>query len=145
MIQKRIISEINEINSSPKTQARFINDDFLQWEVKIVGPENSPYKDGIFSLKIIFPITYPFNSPKITFITPIYHPNIDSNGNICLGTLNSHWSPLCTISKSILLIMLILENPDPENPLMPDIAQLFKTNKSMYFELAKELTKTYAI
>ena len=52
-----------------------------------MGPEDSAYTGGVFFLNIHFPTDYPFKPPKITFVTRIYHPNINSNGGICLDIL----------------------------------------------------------
>ena len=54
---------------------------------------------GVFFLTIHFPTDYPFKPPKVAFTTRIYHPNINSNGSICLDILRSQWSPALTISK----------------------------------------------
>ncbi|MEE6493097.1 hypothetical protein FKM82_016732 [Ascaphus truei] len=54
---------------------------------QVVGGSGSPYEGGIFTLEIVVPERYPFEPPKIRFLTPIYHPNIDSEGRICLDIL----------------------------------------------------------
>lgn len=60
---------------------------------------DSPYQGGVFFLTIHFPTDYPFKPPKVAFTTRIYHPNINSNGSICLDILRAQWSPALTISK----------------------------------------------
>jgi ubiquitin-conjugating enzyme E2 D len=65
---------------------------------------DSPYQGGVFFLTIHFPTDYPFKPPKVAFTTRIYHPNINSNGSICLDILRSQWSPALTISKGKCLI-----------------------------------------
>ena len=69
------------------------------WQATIMGPPDSPYQGGVFFLTIHFPTDYPFKPPKVAFSTRIYHPNINSNGSICLDILRSQWSPALTISK----------------------------------------------
>jgi ubiquitin-protein ligase len=67
-----------------------------------MGPGDSPYSGGVFFLAIHFPTDYPFKPPKVNFTTRIYHPNINSNGSICLDILRDQWSPALTISKGML-------------------------------------------
>ena len=67
--------------------------------VLIPAQGDSPYSGGVFFLAIHFPTDYPFKPPKVNFTTRIYHPNINSNGSICLDILRDQWSPALTISK----------------------------------------------
>ncbi len=71
----------------------------FHWQATIMGPGDSPYYGGVFFLAIHFPTDYPFKPPKVNFTTRIYHPNINSNGSICLDILRDQWSPALTISK----------------------------------------------
>jgi hypothetical protein len=51
----------------------------------IKGPEGTVYDGGIFYVDIIIPPQYPFEPPKMKFITKVFHPNISSQtGAICL-------------------------------------------------------------
>lgn len=64
-----------------------------------MAQSDSPYAGGVFFLTISFPTDYPFKPPKVSFTTKIYHPNINSNGSICLDILRDQWSPALTIAK----------------------------------------------
>ena len=121
---------------------------------------DSPFQGGLFFLAIHFPTDYPFKPPKVNFTTRIYHPNINSNGSICLDILRDEWSPSLTISKGnlpcerkntprliitvLLSICSMLTDPNPDDPLVPEIAHVYKTNRSKYEETAREWTRKYA-
>ncbi len=109
-----------------------------------MGPEDSPYHGGLFYLHIQFPVDYPFKPPKITFSTKIYHCNVNSNGNICLDILKDQWSPALTISKVLLSISSLLTDPNPDDPLVPEIANILKTNKNKHDANAREWTQKHA-
>ncbi|BCR91639.1 putative ubiquitin conjugating enzyme (UbcD) [Aspergillus chevalieri] len=122
-----------------------LGEDLFHWQATIMGPSDSPYSGGVFFLNIHFPTDYPFKPPKVNFTTRIYHPNINSNGSICLDILRDQWSPALTISKVLLSICSMLTDPNPDDPLVPEIAHVYKTDRPRYESTAREWTRKYAI
>jgi len=110
-----------------------------------MGPEGTPYQGGVFNVKIQFPPDYPFKPPKVSFLTKVYHPNINSNGSICLDILKEQWSPALTVSKVLLSICSLLSDANPDDPLVPDIAHIYKTDRKKYESIAREWTMKHAM
>ena len=146
MSLKRINKELSDLQKDPPSNcsAGPITDDLFRWQATIMGPADSPFTGGIFFLEINFPADYPFKPPKCHFITKIYHPNINSSGGICLDILKENWSPALTVSKLLLSICSLLTDPNPDDPLVPEIATLYKKNRDKYDITAKEWTTLYA-
>lgn len=147
MALKRIQKELTDLARDPPAQcsAGPVGDDVFHWQATIMGPNESPYQGGVFFLTIHFPTDYPFKPPKVAFTTRIYHPNINSNGSICLDILRSQWSPALTISKVLLSICSLLCDPNPDDPLVPEIARIYKTDTEKYNRIAREWTQKYAM
>ena len=146
MASKRISRELQDIQSEPPANcsAGPEKDDLFKWTATIMGPEDTPYNGGVFFLEIDFPSNYPFKPPKIKFNTTIYHPNINSSGGICLDILKDNWSPALTISKVLLSICSLLNDPNPDDPLVPDIAEQYVKNRAAYDITAREWTLRFA-
>jgi len=145
-IVQRLNKELIDLQNYPPTNcsAGMVDDDIYHWQATIMGPEGSPYEGGIFYLRIEFPQDYPFKPPKVTFITKIYHCNINTAGNICLDILKEQWSPALTVSKVLLSICSMMDDPNPNDPLMVDIANLYVNDKEQFLEIAKLHTIKYA-
>ena len=143
----RIQKELTDIQKDPPANcsAGPEDEDMYVWQATIMGPEGSPYEGGVFFLRIDFTTDYPFKPPKIHFITKIYHCNINSMGAICLDVLKDEWSPALTISKLLLSICSMMDDPNPDDPLVPELAHLYKDNNEEYIQNARLFTLKYAM
>ncbi|KAB2055124.1 hypothetical protein ERO13_A11G013900v2 [Gossypium hirsutum] len=147
MASKRILKELKDLQKDPPTScsAGPVAEDMFHWQATIMGPPDSPYAGGVFLVTIHFPPDYPFKPPKVAFRTKVFHPNINSNGSICLDILKEQWSPALTISKVLLSICSLLTDPNPDDPLVPEIAHMYKTDKNKYETTARSWTQKYAM
>ena len=120
--------------------------DLRHWTAVIAGPPDSPYEDGLFALQLEYPPEFPYKPPKATFLTQVYHPNISAVGDVSVDILSHNWSPaLMPVEKQLVSIQSLLSDPNPDDPLRPEIARVYKTDRLQYEATAREWTRLYAM
>ena len=74
---------------------------------------------------------YPRMVPNLAWQTPIFHPNISTNGVVCLGGYGTHWVPSLTLSEMCTMLwdMIRYKNFDTESPYNREAALWAKTQK----------------
>uniref|UniRef100_A0A7S0QNV4 UBC core domain-containing protein n=1 Tax=Cryptomonas curvata TaxID=233186 RepID=A0A7S0QNV4_9CRYP len=112
----------------------------FEWDICISGPPDTLYEGGIFNCKLIFPPTYPERPPKMKFTTPIWHPNVYTNGDVCISILHEpgedafnpqekasmRWNPIHTVETIVISVVSMLSDPTDESPANIDAAKEFR-------------------
>ena len=146
----RILKEIEIITNEediPWIAISPVCSDISHLLAEIKGPPRTPYKGGVFWIDVRFPLRYPFEPPKLRFLTRIYHPNIDSRGHIRLDILERErgWSPPMTLFSVLASVCFVLDDPGLEDPLVPEIAEIYCKNYDLYCQNARAYTARYAM
>ena len=89
-------------------------DNIFEWKATSAGPDNTSYKHGIFEVNIKFGTEYPFKPPTVVFRSKMFHPNIASDGRICLDTLGTALTPAITVRVVLFSLMVLLQEPNDE-------------------------------
>lgn len=113
------------------------------WSIFILGPEATPFEGGQFEIEFKFD-NFPFKGPVVSIKTPIYHPNVDKQGQICADMLETgdKWAPTKKLVKVMEKIKSLLVAPNLETPMNGEAAQDYKNN--VWFAKAKATTMQYA-
>ncbi|XP_076326529.1 ubiquitin-conjugating enzyme E2-22 kDa-like [Tachypleus tridentatus] len=147
---ERIKREFKEVVKSEEVakcdiKVELVNDNYTELRGEISGPPDTPYEGGNFVLEIKIPETYPFNPPKVKFVTKIWHPNISSvTGAICLDILKDQWAAAMTLRTVLLSLQALLSAAEPDDPQDAIVARQFKENPDMFWLTAKHWSYTYA-
>jgi ubiquitin-protein ligase len=125
--KRRLIRDIKEaIDGSLEPHGIYYahdETDMLTGYAMIVGQEGTPYYGGYYFFTFRFLSSYPYVPPIVKFDTRCgnyrFHPNLYSNGEVCLSILNTWgggdpWSSCQTISSVLLTICMIMD----ESPLL---------------------------
>ena len=81
---------------------------------------------------------YPHRAPVVKFITQIYHPNVYTDGRICLDILTNEWSPIYDIEALLTSIRSLLCDPNPNSPANGSAAEMYVSNREKFEELNRQ-------
>ena len=109
-----------------------------KWLVQIYGPTGSLYENDIFDVQIIFGPDYPEKPPRLIMNTPIVHPNVDTNGAVCIDVLRSQYNKVVTVRQIIEGIINALEHPNEKGRLNAQVGDLMVRDMAAFEEKARK-------
>jgi len=150
LLLKRQMIELSK-NASESFSAGLVDDDIYKWEVIIMGPPDTFYEGGYFKARMDFPQDYPHKPPKMRFVSKMWHPNIHTNGSVCISILHEpgddtfgyeqageRWSPVQTVESILISVISMLADPNDESPANIDAAKQYREDRDGF---KKEVAK----
>ena len=151
----RLLYELDKLKNDPDEDDCFRvdywdpdnnNPDVFHWQITLIPPQGTDYEGGLFKIEAKFREDYPETAPILKFVTRIFHCNINSDGHICLNSINYTWRKSLSMEDVINHIMIFLYKQNPYDPFNCSAAELYrerdKNNK--FIERVKKEIKDYA-
>ena len=124
--------------------------DIYTWRCTLQGPNDTPYRGGVFILFIYFPKDFPMSGPVVVFDTPIYHMNINPIqtdkplGYCCISTVN-FWTPDTSIEDLLNSIFGLFYVANEEGAYGLDYKDEYLNRNELYNKKVAYFTKKYSI
>jgi len=140
--QLRASKDIAQLDIPKNATIKFPNkDDIMKFEVTVKPEEGSYWYGAVYNFLVTIPDDYPQDPPKITCNTKIFHPNIDFQGKVCLNILRQDWRPVLDVNNVILGLLFLFIEPNPNDPLNAEAAELMRDNKKAFTETVTKTLK----
>eukprot|EP00339_Tiarina_fusa_P015245 CAMPEP_0117015584 /NCGR_PEP_ID=MMETSP0472-20121206/12423_1 /TAXON_ID=693140 ORGANISM="Tiarina fusus, Strain LIS" /NCGR_SAMPLE_ID=MMETSP0472 /ASSEMBLY_ACC=CAM_ASM_000603 /LENGTH=214 /DNA_ID=CAMNT_0004719417 /DNA_START=49 /DNA_END=693 /DNA_ORIENTATION=- len=131
----RIQKDIGELDGGKVATIHFPNpNDLTNFDVSI-SPDTGYWTGATYHFTFNIPPHYPHSPPKVDCNTKIYHPNIDLQGKVCLNILREDWRPVLDINSVIYGLIYLFYEPNPDDPLNHEAAELFRKDISQFERL----------
>ncbi|CAA6654445.1 unnamed protein product [Spirodela intermedia] len=144
---RQLAKELKHLDESPPEGIKVTvnDDDFSTIFADIEGPAGTPYENGIFRMKLLLSHDFPQSPPKGYFVTKIFHPNIATNGEICVNTLKKDWNPSLGLRHVLIVVRCLLIEPFPESALNEQAGKMLLENYQEYARHASLYTGIHAL
>ncbi|XP_031473839.1 ubiquitin-conjugating enzyme E2 22 [Nymphaea colorata] len=143
---KELAKELKHLDESPPEGIKVIvnDDNFSTIFADIEGPAGTPYENGVFRMKLVLSHEFPHSPPKGYFLTKIFHPNIATNGEICVNTLKKDWNPSLGLRHVLIVVRCLLIEPFPESALNEQAGKMLLEDYEEYARHARLYTGIHA-
>lgn len=126
----------------PYVKAHPLQQNILEWHFAVQGPEDTPYKGGVYHGKLVFPGEYPFKPPSIYMITP--NGRFKCNTRLCLSISDFHpdtWNPAWSVATILtgLLSFMVERNPTLGSIETSDYEKRVLAGRSLEFNLKDQI------
>lgn len=111
------------------------------WDATILGPENTPWEGGMFSLELRFSCQHPYRPPFAKFISKMYHPNITTDGIPALDIIQTRWNANTKVGSILDELQKLLATPSNVYPVNIDVAQMHRVNIREYERQVRRLAQ----
>jgi len=147
IILGRQLKQMQSDKDIPGISCGLVDDNVFEWEVMLMlsDEQDSLYGGGIFRARMNFPPSYPHQPPKLKFETPIFHPNVYPNGEVCISILHppeedqygyesaaERWSPVQTPETILLSVISMLSGPNDESPANIEAGKLWREDRKEF-------------
>ena len=148
-----LIHEKLPIESLGILKIDYENENKFNWIILMRGPNNTPYENGLFRIRISFSnntkLYYgsfdPFmeTHPNIRFLNQIYHLQVNSSGNIDVLMLHKWERGTSIVELFVMLYLFFIFDQNPNSPFSIESAKEYIYNRSEFDRKAREYTKKY--
>ncbi|KAG0051905.1 Ubiquitin-conjugating enzyme E2 15 [Gryganskiella cystojenkinii] len=157
LLLKRQLKELTKHPVEGFSAGLVEDNNIFEWEIMIMGPQDTLYEGGFFRAIMTFPHDYPLLPPKLKFTTDMFHPNVYPNGEVCISILHppgddkygyeqasERWSPVHTVETILVSVISMLSSPNDESPANIDAAKEWRENYPAYKKRVQRIARRSA-
>lgn len=132
-------------------------ENFYEWEVLIIGPQDTVYEGAFLKARLTFPHEYPLLPPKMKFLSEMWHPNIYADGTVCISILHApgedqygyedageRWLPVHTVETVLISVISMLSSPNDESPANIECARQWRDDPPGFKKKVRQLVRRSA-
>ncbi|KAF7845662.1 hypothetical protein BT93_L1356 [Corymbia citriodora subsp. variegata] len=138
-----LAKEFKTLSKEKWLKLDLLDENLFRWDIAlmVLNPE-SAYYGGYFKCTLSFPATYPYAPPDFRFIQPLWHPNIYSDGRVCISILHApgddamsgetageRWNPAQTAYSVLISILTLLDDAEVASPANVDASIQYRDDQ----------------